>query len=116
MRECLDREGFHKVKIIVSSGFGPAKCRLMAEADAPVDVIGTGSYLPTKWTETSATADVVEYDGVPRGKVGREFLLRRQPASPITWAMTAHPASPSRELVHKLPLFERRDNPFHPPL
>src|SRR3546814_6190197 len=62
MRECLDREGFHKVKIIVSSGFGPAKCRLMAEADAPVDVIGTGSYLPTKWTETYATADVVEYE------------------------------------------------------
>jgi nicotinate phosphoribosyltransferase len=77
MRECLDREGFHKVKIVCSSGFGPAKCRLMAEADAPVDVVGTGSYLPVKWTETYATADVVEYDGVPRVKVGREFLLRR---------------------------------------
>jgi nicotinate phosphoribosyltransferase len=49
----------------------------MAEAKAPVDVIGTGSYLPIKWTETYATADVVEYDGVPRVKVGREFLLRR---------------------------------------
>src|SRR3546814_1842285 len=77
LRECLDRGGFHKVKIIVSSGFGPAKCRLMAEADAPVDVIGTGSYLPTKWTETYATADVVEYDGVPSVQVGLEFLLRR---------------------------------------
>jgi nicotinate phosphoribosyltransferase len=77
MRECLDREGFHKVKIVCSSGFGPAKCRLMAEAKAPVDVIGTGSYLPIKWTETYATADVVEYGGVPRVKVGREFLLRR---------------------------------------
>lgn len=77
MRECLDREGFHKVKIVVSSGFGPAKCRLMAEAKAPIDVVGTGSYLPIKWTETYATADVVEYDGVPRVKVGREFLLRR---------------------------------------
>ena len=77
MRECLNREGFHKVKIVASSGFGPAKCRLMAEAKAPVDVIGTGSYLPSKWSETYATADVVEYDGVPRVKVGREFLLRR---------------------------------------
>ena len=77
MRECLNREGFNKVKIIASSGFGPAKCRLMAEAKAPVDVIGTGSYLPGKWSETYATADVVEYDGVPRVKVGREFLLRR---------------------------------------
>jgi len=77
MRECLNREGFHKVKIVASSGFGPAKCRLMAEAKAPVDVIGTGSYLPIKWTETYATADIVEYDGVQRVKVGREFLLRR---------------------------------------
>ncbi|MGF1592296.1 MAG: nicotinate phosphoribosyltransferase [Kiloniellaceae bacterium] len=77
LRECLDREGFHKVKIVASSGFGPAKCRLMADAEAPVDVVGTGSYLPVKWTETYATADVVEYDGVPRVKVGREFLLRR---------------------------------------
>ncbi len=77
MRECLNREGFQKVKIVASSGFGPAKCRLMAEAKAPVDVIGTGSYLPSKWSETYATADVVEYDGVPRVKVGREFLLRR---------------------------------------
>ncbi|MEQ8356530.1 MAG: nicotinate phosphoribosyltransferase [Kiloniellaceae bacterium] len=77
MRECLNREGFDKVKIVASSGFGPAKCRLMAEAKAPVDVIGTGSFLPGKWSETYATADVVEYDGVPRVKVGREFLLRR---------------------------------------
>jgi nicotinate phosphoribosyltransferase len=77
MRECLDREGFDKVKIVASSGFGPAKCRIMAAAKAPVDLIGTGSYLPGKWSETYATADVVEYDGVPRVKVGREFLLRR---------------------------------------
>ena len=46
MRECLDGEGFHKVKIVVSSGFGPAKCRLMAEAKAPIDVIGTSADSP----------------------------------------------------------------------
>ena len=77
MRDALNREGFHKVKIVASSGFGPAKCKLMAEAKAPIDVIGTGSYLPEIWTETYATADVVEYGGVPRVKVGREFLLRK---------------------------------------
>jgi nicotinate phosphoribosyltransferase len=49
----------------------------MALAQAPIDVIGTGSYLPEKWSETYATADVVAYDGRPRVKVGREFLLRR---------------------------------------
>jgi nicotinate phosphoribosyltransferase len=76
MREALNNEGFHKVKIVASSGFGPAKCKLMAEANAPIDVVGTGSYLPDIWSETYATADIVEYDGEPRVKVGREFLLR----------------------------------------
>jgi len=79
LREALDREGFQPVKIVASSGFGPEKCKLMAEARAPIDVIGTGSYLPDKWAETYATADIVEYDGQPRVKVGREFLLRKQP-------------------------------------
>jgi len=77
MREALDQHGFHQVKIIASSGFGPAKCRVMAASGAPVDAIGTGSYLPEKWTETYATADVVEYDGKPSVKLGREFLLRK---------------------------------------
>ena len=77
MREALDGAGFDKVKIVASSGFNPAKCRLMAEAKAPIDVIGTGSYLPELWSETYATADIVEYDGEPRVKVGREFLLRK---------------------------------------
>jgi nicotinate phosphoribosyltransferase len=77
LREALDREGFQPVKIVASSGFGPEKCKLMAEARAPIDVIGTGSYLPARWSETYATADIVEYDGEPRVKVGREFLLRK---------------------------------------
>lgn len=79
LRDALDREGFQQVKIVASSGFDPAKCKVMAEAGAPVDVIGTGSYLPQRWTETYATADIIAYDGEPRVKVGREFLLRKQP-------------------------------------
>ena len=81
LRDALDNEGFDKVKIVASSGFGPAKCKLVAEAKAPVDVIGTGSYLPQRWTETYATADIIAYDGEPRVKVGREFLLRKDAAS-----------------------------------
>jgi nicotinate phosphoribosyltransferase len=77
MRDALDREGFHKVKLVASSGFDPAKCKVMAEAKAPIDVIGTGSFLPQRWTETYATADIIEYDGKPLVKVGREFLLRK---------------------------------------
>jgi nicotinate phosphoribosyltransferase len=75
MREELDRAGFGQVKIIASSGFGPSKCKLMASVKAPVDIIGTGSYLPERWTETYATADVIAYDGNYRVKIGREFLF-----------------------------------------
>lgn len=77
MREKLDEAGFPKVKIVASSGFSPAKCKVMAYAKAPIDVIGTGSYLPDHWGETYATADVIAYNGEERVKLGREFLLRR---------------------------------------
>ena len=77
MRQRLDEAGFTGIKIVASSGFGPAKCRMMTAANAPIDVIGTGSYLPELWSETYATADVIAYDGVPMVKAGREFLLRK---------------------------------------
>ncbi|MGH6959416.1 MAG: nicotinate phosphoribosyltransferase [Dongiaceae bacterium] len=77
VRDALDREGVAQVKIVASSGFDPAKCKVMADAAAPIDVVGTGSYLPQRWTETFATADIIEYDGKPQVKVGREFLLRK---------------------------------------
>jgi nicotinate phosphoribosyltransferase len=82
VREQLDRAGFPKVKIVASSGFNVEKCRVMADAGAPVDVIGTGSFLPENWRETYATADIVAYDGVPSVKVGREFLLRPRQQPP----------------------------------
>ncbi len=81
MREQLDEAGFEKVKLVASSGFDPRKCRLMADAGVPVDMIGSGSFLPARWGETYATADIVAYDGVPRVKVGREFLLRKPDGS-----------------------------------
>jgi nicotinate phosphoribosyltransferase len=76
MREALDDAGFGAVRIVASSGFGVEKCRVMADARAPIDVVGTGSFLPETWSETYATADIVWYDGTARVKVGREFLLR----------------------------------------
>ena len=79
LRRAFDEAGFAKVKIVASSGFGPAKCRMMAAAKAPIDVIGTGSYLPELWSETYATADIIAYDGKPMVKAGREFLLRQRP-------------------------------------
>jgi nicotinate phosphoribosyltransferase len=76
LRQALDETGLRSVKIVGSSGFGPAKCRIMAIAKAPLDVIGTGSFLPELWSETYATADIIAYDGKPMVKAGREFLLR----------------------------------------
>jgi nicotinate phosphoribosyltransferase len=78
VRRRLNEAGFHAVKIVASSGFTPAKCRMMAAAEAPIDVVGTGSYLPDQWAETYATADIVAYDGQPMVKTGREFLLRKR--------------------------------------
>jgi nicotinate phosphoribosyltransferase len=78
LRRTLDDAGFPAVKLVASSGFGPAKCRMMAAASAPIDVVGTGSYLPELWSETYATADIIAYDGVPMVKAGREFLLRKR--------------------------------------
>lgn len=77
MRESLDGAGFPNVKLVVSSGFGVEKCRTMADARVPIDVVGTGSFIPDHWHETYATADIIEYDGQARVKVGREFLLPR---------------------------------------
>ncbi|MCB4822616.1 nicotinate phosphoribosyltransferase [Roseicella aerolata] len=78
MREALEEAGFPKVRIVASSGFNVQKCRVMAEAKAPIDVVGTGSFLPDTWSETYATADIIAYDGQARVKVGREFLLQRK--------------------------------------
>ena len=78
LREQLDAAGFEGARIVASSGFSPEKCRIMALAEAPIDVVGTGSYLPERWSETYATADIVDYGGQPAVKVGREFLLRKQ--------------------------------------
>ncbi|HEX3974270.1 MAG TPA: nicotinate phosphoribosyltransferase [Stellaceae bacterium] len=78
LREALDAFGFTKVKIVASSGFNSEKCRMMAAAAAPIDVIGTGSFLPELWSETYATADIIAYDGKPMVKLGREFLLKKR--------------------------------------
>lgn len=76
MREVLDEAGFPEVRIVASSGFGVEKCSVMADAHTPIDVVGTGSFIPEQWSETYATADIVAYDGEPMVKIGREFLLR----------------------------------------
>ena len=77
LRENLDSHGYKAVKIVASSGFNVAKCKVMGSVNAPIDIVGTGSYLPESWPETYATADIVAYDGKPDVKLGREFLLKK---------------------------------------
>ncbi len=77
LREILNKKNFQNVKIVASSGFGPEKCKVFSYANVPVDTIGTGSYLPSSWSETYATADIISYDGKPRVKLGREFLFKK---------------------------------------
>ena len=74
-RQALDKAGYKHAMIVGSSGFDPQKCQIMGAAKAPVDMVGTGSFLPATLTETYATADIIAYGDVRRVKVGREFLL-----------------------------------------
>ncbi len=74
-RRALDSAGYKDTKIVASSGFNTQKCQVVGAAQAPVDTIGTGSFMPATLTETYATADIIAYDGVKRVKVGREFLF-----------------------------------------
>ncbi len=74
-RRALDQAGFKSATIVGSSGFDPQKCQIMGAAKAPIDMVGTGSFLPATLTETYATADIIRYNSVARVKTGREFLL-----------------------------------------
>jgi nicotinate phosphoribosyltransferase len=71
VREALDREGFDRVKIVVSGGFSVEKIRQFEEEGVPVDMYGVGSSLFQG--RFDFTADVVRVDGKPCAKVGRQF-------------------------------------------
>lgn len=71
VREALDREGFTKVRIIVSGGFTVEKIREFEALKVPVDAYGVGSSLFQG--RFDFTADVVLRDGRPCAKVGREY-------------------------------------------
>jgi nicotinate phosphoribosyltransferase len=76
MRQRLDAAGFNAARIVASSGFNLFKCKMFGNARAPVDAIGTGSFIPETYSETFATADVFMYDGRFGIKVGREKLFQ----------------------------------------
>jgi nicotinate phosphoribosyltransferase len=75
VRDALDRDGFERVKIVVSGGFDAERIRDFERKEVPVDSYGVGSALIRG--ENDFTADVVLADGRPAAKVGR--TLRPNP-------------------------------------
>ena len=71
VREALDRDGFERLKIVVSGGFTAEKIRELEEKGVPVDSYGVGSSLIRG--SNDFTADVVLTDGRPSAKFGRHF-------------------------------------------
>jgi nicotinate phosphoribosyltransferase len=71
VREALDRDGFERIKIVVSGGFTVEKIREFEQRGVPVDSYGVGSSLIRG--SNDFTADVVLTDGRPSAKVGRRF-------------------------------------------
>src|SRR5438552_2884924 len=71
LRQTLDANGFNACKIVGSSGFTLFKCKMFANCRAPLDVVGTGSFIPENFNDTFATADIFMYDGKAGTKLGR---------------------------------------------
>jgi len=71
VRDTLDRDGFERIKIVVSGGFTAEKIREFEEKSVPVDSYGVGSSLIRG--SNDFTADVVLADGRPSAKAGRRF-------------------------------------------
>lgn len=70
VRNALDEEGMGHVKIIVSGGFTIERIRSFEDDGVPVDAYGVGSSLYAG--HLPFTADIVEVDGSPQAKAGRE--------------------------------------------
>src|SRR4051794_38751155 len=71
VREALDAAGHQRVRIVVWGGFTVDKITACEERGVPVDAYGVGSSLLRGHNDF--TADVVEVDGRPCAKAGREI-------------------------------------------
>lgn len=91
IRDLLDSLGSRSVKIVVSSGFNVEKVRAFRACRAPMDAIGTGS-----WIEFGLfTSDIIRVleDGpwVPRCKAGRADELNEPENLPVLFEKAANP-------------------------
>lgn len=73
----MAKAGFPNVGVVGSSGFNEQKCKIMQMAGAPLTGVGTGSYIPSNFHDTYATADILKYGDDYRIKTAREYLIER---------------------------------------
>jgi nicotinate phosphoribosyltransferase len=71
VRDALDAAGFTAVRIVVSGGFTEEKIERFERSGAPVDAYGVGSSLIRGANDF--TADIVQTDGEPTAKAGRQY-------------------------------------------
>jgi nicotinate phosphoribosyltransferase len=71
VRDALDRDGFERVRIVVSGGMNAERIAEFEQKGVPVDSYGVGSTLIRG--ENDFTADVVLTDGRPSAKAGRWY-------------------------------------------
>jgi len=71
VRRALDAEGFRHVRIVVSGGFNVARIALFCESGVPFDAVGVGTAFYKDRMEF--TADIVQVNGKPCAKVGRQL-------------------------------------------
>jgi nicotinate phosphoribosyltransferase len=71
VRNALDAEGYGDVKIVVSGGFNVDRVRAFEEDGVPVDAYGVGAALFDG--RFDFTADIVQVNGKPESKVGRQL-------------------------------------------
>ena len=78
VRNALDNEGFGEVKIVVSGGFNAERIEEFEDDGVPVDGYGVGaSVYDGRW---DFTADVVQVNGKPQAKAGRELRVTGEQA------------------------------------
>ena len=70
VRNALDAEGFGDVKIIVTGSLTIARIRAFEDEGVPVDAYGVGGAFPEPHIDFAA--DLVQVDGEPRARAGRE--------------------------------------------
>ncbi|CAG9622124.1 nicotinate phosphoribosyltransferase [Sutcliffiella rhizosphaerae] len=76
LREALDNEGFHHVKIVVSGGFSEQRIREFEELKVPVDIYGVGGSLLK--IHIGFTGDNVVLNGEPQAKAGRKYRFNER--------------------------------------